>query len=1234
MAARRRRLKLFFVLLSVFLLLVLVIAALPLWFPWALRPIAKHYGATFATYHRVGYQRFEVSGVTFTNRNVSVNAQELTAFVPTVWLWHHLTGAKDQPFVVAKSWEYAPVPYQSPHTQSSKVSAYSVFGVLRNVASHLDNWLPTAVVTNGVVNIPGHPIAVSDAYWANGDLKGTVSISNEPPAAFLISTKPSSPWKLDVDSQNRKIHAALALDNREGKLSISGNVEWLTNRAAVDALFPPHGFVPDTASLRSDAFRVQAPWLNRMQYDHLEGHLSAAWQTNQFSMQMSAKGVPQSSNVPPVDIELRATGDTRSARLETARISIPGLRGELAEPAPFLFHSPFMTQPATLDVIADLDQQHWLVAQGRLAGRAIVYAGEKFPRVSFALSGAGVTTTSITSSNLVVTGEFNWPTIDITKALVTMDDGSRISVAGIFNIQDKTIRDGRLQSSGPFGGQYIPAGFSFDSASLSAQFNGPIASLTNSANITVQRVMVPGLNPFDVEAEGRAEGLNFKATQITLKAGSSSLQLRGATSVNKRGANLELSDLELSQSNRLQLRLQQPVQIAFHPVQTNAPWMLKIEPMTLAGQGGSVQMAASVEWPEQGSFQCVASGLDAHLIKDFITQSNIETSLNHLDLSGGWTNGPLEFQLNVDASLRTRENLPFSANARLSGGKSGVLIEQFSVSSATQAVCSVEGSLPVFLDPSQKDGLVQIDTVAPLKLRLSTDPESVLWEKIASAAGLKLQEPNLAAKLDGTWAKPEGEVTVKIQRIELARIEHPLPSVENLDFAAVMDRTSARISRCNFQIEKQPVSVTGQIPLSESFWSGLRKERKLPDWHDATAHLKIVNAQLAAFSSFFPQFLSPSGSANADISLEQGGNLRGQVSVSNARTYPLESIGPVRNIQLLARFDGRNVQLENASGEIGGQRVAVDGNAELSQQWFRTYGLPPFRVHLAGTNVPLARNPSVLLRADLDLAATNSGAEVPIISGKVTLRDSLYLADLQTLVPERTESARRRPPYFSVEADPWAKWRLKVNVQGNGFLRVQTPLFQGKVSTILSLEGTLKDPLALGQVKIDSDSTISFPFSSLDVKQGFVSLTSEDPYRPTLFVTAASRRFGYDVKMEATGPVDQPVVQFSSIPGLSSEEIVLMLTAGQIPRGLGVTTTTQQRAQGLALFVGKNILSDFGIGGTGADRLTMRTGQEISELGRPTYDIEYKLTDRLSVIGEYDRFDQYNLNVKYKIYSK
>jgi translocation and assembly module TamB len=121
--------------------------------------------------------------------------------------------------------------------------------------------------------------------------------------------------------------------------------------------------------------------------------------------------------------------------------------------------------------------------------------------------------------------------------------------------------------------------------------------------------------------------------------------------------------------------------------------------------------------------------------------------------------------------------------------------------------------------------------------------------------------------------------------------------------------------------------------------------------------------------------------------------------------------------------------------------------------------------------------------------------------------------------------------------------------------------------------------------------------------------------------------------MEVTGNADAPIVQFSSNPPLSSEQIVLMLTAGQMPPGL-TASTTQERASGVAFFVGKNFLSELGIGDPGEDRLTIRSGEKLTETGQPTYDIEYKFTDRWSAVGEYDRFSQYNLDLKWKVFSK
>jgi translocation and assembly module TamB len=91
--------------------------------------------------------------------------------------------------------------------------------------------------------------------------------------------------------------------------------------------------------------------------------------------------------------------------------------------------------------------------------------------------------------------------------------------------------------------------------------------------------------------------------------------------------------------------------------------------------------------------------------------------------------------------------------------------------------------------------------------------------------------------------------------------------------------------------------------------------------------------------------------------------------------------------------------------------------------------------------------------------------------------------------------------------------------------------------------------------------------------------------------------------------------------------------AGQAPHD-EITTTDRQRMARFGAFFGQSLLGTLGGDAAGADRLTISSGENISEQGRETYSIEYRLNDRWSLAGEYDEFDDYYGGLKWRIYTK
>ena len=136
-----------------------------------------------------------------------------------------------------------------------------------------------------------------------------------------------------------------------------------------------------------------------------------------------------------------------------------------------------------------------------------------------------------------------------------------------------------------------------------------------------------------------------------------------------------------------------------------------------------------------------------------------------------------------------------------------------------------------------------------------------------------------------------------------------------------------------------------------------------------------------------------------------------------------------------------------------------------------------------------------------------------------------------------------------------------------------------------------------------------------------------------MLAAASSRLYGYNIKMEITGTASAPLVSFSSTPPLTSEQVLLMLAAGELPRE-ELSFSREKRVGNFALYLGKDVIARWLGNEDSADRLTIRSGEDISQEGKTTYYLEYKLDEDWSVVGEYDRFNALNAGLKWRIFSR
>ncbi len=1214
--------------------------SLPLWFPWVARPLLGMAGVRYARYERDGYQRFTLHGVSYRLPPITFRAERIEGFVPTAWLWRlGSSRGTSEPFARVITWsaEYASAPVSSAAVARS-ASAYARVQALDRALRTIRRWLPVAVCSNGRLDARGFEVLVPSLTWTNGALEAHIQPRPGHPETITATLIPARPFQLQIRSESLPVQASLILSNSVAGLDIHQAGLWWSNHVGLEARFGREGPLPQTASLQAPDIHLPASMLGFPAYGEIAGSAMARWQRDQFTLELSARVSPESaSQLPPLQIDLQAKGSSVMATISSAKLSCPWFGLELSTNANVYYSAPWFREPAALRLTADLGRQPWLPLKGTLNGEAEVRPGtNNLPSLAFHLSGPDIAATNLRARSLDLNATLEWPHLNIAKIYVTLPEGSTASVSGIVDLPARLVSAGQLQFAGQLPNQWLPSGYAVQSASVSAQFHGPFDALEHTGHVDLARLTIPGLRQLDMAADWSAQWLNLRQVKLAAYALPSTLVADGAVEIAAERVQVRLETLTLSTNQQPVLALARPCEISASRQPSATQWQLAATPFQWEGPGGRLQLAASVEWPRQGSVRLDADRLSSALASGFVKTELPTFAIQSLDAFAGWTNGPATFELNLAAEgLEGWRLTPTGApsltlETKLAGNAAGIMLSKFLVTSPTQAVAEAHGSLPIAVNPDQP-GMLVFEPEKPLALSASARPQAFFWDELANWSGARLVDPTLDLNLAGTWQAPRGAADLQARQIQLPGLKGPLPSLDDLRLRLELDQTGVRLREGRCRVQGQELSLTGEIPLGQKYWAAL-PHLELPEWNQATARLHAQNVQLAAFQPLFPGLLASQGRLALELSLLPGRKWTGELTVDDARTTPLGDLGPMRNIELQLRLADDTLRLERASAELGGAPVSLAGQVDLKgSNWLRG-AIPPFQLELHGTNVALSRQPESVVRGDLSLAVLKTNTAPPLVSGLVRLRDSYFLSDLRGLIPGKITVPQERPPYFSIDIPELVDWRLDVAVNGVRFLKVRSPLFVGDVSASLSLKGTLKDPIALGDLKIDS-GFVRFPFASLQVQQGLITLDSQDPYHPHVLLTGSSRQFGYDVRLAVTGTADAPVILFTSNPPLSPEQILVMVTSGQVPQG-ALSLTPQQRAQTVALFLARGPLAKLGLGDEAEPRLMLHSGEEISQQGRPTYRVEYRLSNRWSLEGEYDRFGDYNAGFKYLIYSK
>ncbi|QYY35376.1 translocation/assembly module TamB domain-containing protein [Ruficoccus sp. ZRK36] len=1232
--------------LAVGLVVLLLAGTSPWWLGWAIGLAVKGSGVSIDQYELQGYGSFRLQEIHYADAQSGLEAQIdfLQTATPPAILWKKLTG---QPLdlsigtITVEQGKPAASPQKPSNTKATPPSEPSSPAALAaqgfKALDLLESWPVEVHVEKIVYTADPHTITVEQPCYEAGVFTTTVNTSlTEQSLAIRVDRPSPSELRVTATLSPEPVHlkTVLALTTAT-ELDLNGEINWRDQPATFSTQWQGQGLLPDRAALKAEDWALPEDLLTKDQrpgYGAPHASLAANWDGQQYTLSLDASAAPEDETLPALTARIAAEGDTEALKLDQFSIEGGWITANLSEPVNIPLNDLKDLPAARFNLEADLSGQSLLPARGQITASLVAddRPDNAYPLVTAKLEARGLAYEAYTADSADVEAELDWPQLTLSRGTVTLPQDSSLAFSGSYDIEKETLSAivADIALSGQLVQQYTPQAPDFERLRVQVTVEGPTSRPRHTGDITITQLAWAD-DHIDTDLHWSGEHGALKV--LSGKGGNDALDFtwEGSADIGPDRQSVTLSQARLEPRDYANVELQKPFTLS-----RGEDGVITLTEVSILGsEGGSVHAQARVDWPRSGTVSLSANEISPVWLKA-VTDAKLPfpTHLDSLNVDAQWDNGPIVYTVKGEAIGEPEDQPTLSLSLDIAGDAEGLRLNSLSAQQGQTQLANAHGQVPVTLDPTQSE-MLRIETEAPADFYLVANPGSTsLWRWLQEQYHLVLEQPSLELAIKGSLAAPTGKLSASLAKLESTEGGDlpELPPVDSLRVDAAFSPDEITLSQLSLNLADRPLSANGKLPMSEEAWEALISDAQPPKIEDASGTLRLDDVPLSAFSGYLPDVLRSSGTVGLSAELKPGLNWSGQLNVEGVETMPLPQLGSVTGIQAQMQLVQTRLNITRASAQLGGQELAITGTIDVE-----SLEQPRFDLAIKGEQIPFVRSPGLILRGSPDLTVVTDDEDITTVAGSVKLDESFFTIDLTSLTTGGGGGGGGggpgRPfPYVSIEDEPLASWRLRIDIEGDEFLRVRTPVFEGMVSADLQALGTMREPMVLGQVLIDQ-GVVMFPFANLRIQQGNVTIRQDQPDQPIIDITATGRAYGYDLVMRVTGGPDDPQLSFTSTPALEQGDILLMITAGRMPDS--DQRSTQSRLTGLGVFIGNTILVDLGLVDPLDDQLQVYVGEDVTLTGKDTIRVIYRIDEDWAIVGQYDRFDDYTLDFKWTVYS-